>query len=179
MIPLMNIRNMGRFRRADGNSSLFAPGTVFKYPNGAKYILDYEYKLRYYGWENYPPEWDVKFEPADYNLLIQYSSVNSEGWFGRKITASDPLILEAPAPKIIEEAKLIPGQPIEEPVKSVTYLDEKINTEEVPEKKSVVEEVKEAKDAVKSTVKKNWPVIVLVLALGLMAYLKLKKGKKG
>lgn len=84
---------------ASGNLP-FGPGTRLVYPNGATYIIDYENNLRYYGWDYH----DSSAIPASYDVLIQYNPVNSEGWFGRKITETDPLIVTAPVTDLQQAA---------------------------------------------------------------------------
>jgi hypothetical protein len=75
----------------------YGPGSKLRFPNGAIYIVDYENNLRYYGW-NYK---DVSSAiPVTYADLIKYSPVNSEGWFGRKITDEDPLLITPPVTEL-------------------------------------------------------------------------------
>lgn len=75
----------------------YGPGTKLVYPNGATYIVDYENNLRYYGW-NYKASSEAI--PVDYDVLIKYNPVNSEGWFGRKITDTDPLLITPPVTEL-------------------------------------------------------------------------------
>lgn len=81
---------------ASGNLP-YGPGTKLVYPNGATYIVDYENNLRYYGW-NYKASSEAI--PVTYDDLIKYNPVNSEGWFGRKITDTDPLLITPPATEL-------------------------------------------------------------------------------